>query len=54
MTQSAGRKNTMTETRQFPRRIFLPGWVWAIVFVLTIIGTSLTRPLWLIVGLVVL
>src|SRR5262245_27719408 len=44
----------MTQTRPMPRRVFLPKWVWAVAFAVTIVGSWWTDTLWFFLGPVVL
>ncbi len=36
----------MEPARPFPRRVFLPDWVWAVAFVGTVAGTLVTDSAW--------
>jgi len=44
----------MTQTRPFPRRVFLPDWVWSVAFVATLAGSFFTSAPWFFIGLVLL
>lgn len=38
------------QTLPFPRRVFLPDWVWAVAFVGTVAGSFLTSAPWFFIG----
>ena len=44
----------MAQTRQMPRRVFIPDWAWTVIFLSVILGTVFTGSLWFFVALAAL
>jgi hypothetical protein len=44
----------MKQTRSLPRRLFLPDWLWLVVFLAVITASVITGSIWFIVSFVVL
>jgi hypothetical protein len=44
----------MRPTRPFPRRVFLPDWIWQVAFLATIAGSFVFSTPWFVVGLFLL